>query len=233
MTPKRVQMTKVRDMASIRPLKKVAPVQKTHITPAKNTTPAQLQPHISKLQQEAAQFREVVMMAIEDLAHPVTVAEVQKHVGMELNKEFNQPRIRFAFDALLADGRLLARLETDDERRLRFDGARPIAGKAILYYPASLADHVPERTKVEVVAGTKLTGRGDWSTGSKKRKPAIRKPDVAASGAKPNTGSLTGMPSLDAMEMLIEKIVEARHADLIKELNETKAQLEKVKSILS
>lgn len=222
-------MTKIRDMATIRPLKKATPMRITTTPVPKQATPIQLQPHINKLQQEAAQFREVVLMAIEDIAHPVTVAEVQKHVGQELNKEFNQPRIRYAFDALLADGRLQARLETDAERELRFDGAKPIAGKAILYYPTSLADHVPERTVAQVVSGSKLTGRTNWSTGAKK---TVKKKVSAARGTNIPTGSLAGILDTQALDFMIEKIVAARHADLIQELEETKARLAKIKNML-
>lgn len=226
MTPKRVQMTKVRDMATISHLRKVTPV---NTVSKPNIVPPQLRPAIEQKQAQAAEFREIVLMAIESLAHPVTVAEVQKYVGMELNREFNQPRIRAAFDALLQEGRLVSRLETKKERELRFGGQRPIASQAILYYPTSLGSEVPPRTKTVVVDGATLTGRGNWSTGTKRSK-AKRS---AARGISQPAGSLTGLPNMDAINILIEKVVEARHADLIKELNETKAQLEKVKSILS
>lgn len=222
-------MTKIRDMATIRPLKKATDMRITTATPTKRTLPAPLRAHIEKGKQEAAQFREVVLMAIEDLAHPVTVAEVQKHVGMELNKEFNQPRIRYAFDALLADGRLHARLETSEERILRFNGARPIAGKAVLYYPASLADHVPERTKPQVVEGSTLTGRTNWSTEAKK---TAKKKTVAARGSNIPAGQPTGALNNEALDFMIEKVIAARHADLIQELAETKARLEKIKQML-
>jgi hypothetical protein len=176
---------------------------------------------LMKRKAEADKFRSIVFDAIVELGQPVTVAEVQAHVGYELNREFNQARIRYAFDALVAEGKLIHRKETPEERALRFNGRQPMAGAAELYYPAHISGRVPARTVVSVVAGLELTG------------PLVRhgrKP-----GVKNKKSTTSAKPMFDglAFDMLVEKLVAARHADLVKENTSLRAQLAEIRKLIS
>jgi hypothetical protein len=176
-----------------------------------------------KRKREADEFRSIVFDAILEIGQPVTVAEVQAYVGQELNREFNQPRIRYAFDALVLEGKLIHRKETAQERVLRFNGRTPVAGAAELYYPAHISGIVPARTAVSVVPGVELTG----PLGARGRKPGSKN---KSKHAKPSAGSVfDGL----AFDLLVEKLVEARHADLIAENTGLKKQLAEIRKLVS
>jgi hypothetical protein len=175
---------------------------------------------------EADEFRSIIFDAIVELGQPVTVAEVQAHVGYELNREFNQARIRYAFDALVVEGKLVHRKETPEERTLRFNGRQPMAGAAQLYYPAHISGRVPARTVVSVVAGVELTGplkrRG--------RIPGTRNKTVKAQPrVRTSRDGFSGL----AFDHLVEKLVEARHVELIKENTSLRAQLAEIRKLIS
>lgn len=181
---------------------------------------------LMKRKLEADEFRSIVFDAIVELGQPVTVAEVQAHVGYELNREFNQARIRYAFDALVVEGKLVHRKETPEERALRFNGRQPMAGAAQLYYPAHISGRVPARTVVSVVAGIELKGpqvrRG--------RKPGAKSKTAKAQPvARTSRDGFSGL----AFDHLVEKLVEARHAELIKENSSLRAQLAEIRKLIS
>lgn len=193
---------------------------------------------VSTRSANAKAFREIVLQGMIELGQPVTISEVQKYVGIELNKEFNEPRIRYAFEGLINDGLLVQRLETDEERAIRFNGRKVFAGNATLYYPRALADVVPPRTVAVVAPGTGLTGRvTPWGRqpGTKNRKKT-RSRAIASTAARGTTPVVTGTPgaNLDkqALDFLIDRLVESRTADLKRELEETKAQLAKIRALL-
>lgn len=176
---------------------------------------------------DADEFRSIIFDAIVELGQPVTVAEVQAYIGYKLNREFNQARIRYAFDALVVEGKLIHRKETPEERTLRFNGRQPMAGAAQLYYPAHVSGRVPARTVVSVVAGVELTGPQKRRGG---RKPGTRSKTVQA---QPRVlTSRDGFSGL-AFDHLVEKLVEARHADLIKENTSLRAQLAEIRKLIS
>jgi hypothetical protein len=172
------------------------------------------------------------------LRQPVTISEVQKYIGLELNKEFNQPRVRYAFEGLIAEGKLVQRLETDAERALRFNGRKVFAGNATLYYPAVLGDTVPPRTVASIAPGIELIGRtAPWGRvpGAKNRKKT-RSRAISSRSARGATPEVTVTPGAtidtDALDFLVEKLVASRTQKLQHELDEARTQLAAIRSML-
>ena len=189
-------------------------------------------------QAQAKAFRDIVLGAMIQLRQPATISEVQQYVGRELNKEFNEPRIRYAFEGLIAEGKLVQRLETDAERALRFNGRTVFAGNATLYYPAILGDTVPPRTVASIAPGIELIGRTmPWGRvpGTKNRKKT-RSRAVASKSARGAAPKVTVTPGAtidtDALDFLVEKLVASRTQKLQHELDDARTQLAAIRSML-
>jgi len=180
--------------------------------------------------QKSAEFRERILRAMIDIAEPVTVSEMTTYIGRELQRELNDFTARDAMRTLAAEGKLAQRVETDDERRLRFNGKTVFAGNATLYYPTIFGDTVPTRTVVSIAPGIEIKGRTTaWgrpvgSTGKKR---------IAARGATPKVTGLTGRVDKDAMDFLIEKLVAERTKKLQHELEQARTQLAEIRKLLS
>lgn len=209
-------MTKVRDMATIRPLRKATAMKTATKT---RTLPVKLQQRIEQRQRDAAAFRDVVLMTIEDIGHPASALEIRAHLNSALNKDYNLERVRYALNALLSSGQVFSRTETDEERAIRFkDGSSPMARNAALY---STLNPVPARTE-PAVAGTELTGPTK-RRGRRKAQPAA---------ATPTTRQQL-QTTAEAIDFLIEKLVAERTRELQAELDEANLKLAKLRGLLS
>jgi hypothetical protein len=192
----------------------------TIATPVRSLPP-RLREHIQQKQRDAANFREIVLMAIDDLGFPAAAIEIKAHLNSELDKDYSLERVRYALSALLDTRTIFSRPETHAERSLRFvDGRKPLGHCADLY---SISNPVPERTQA-AVPGTEMTGptkkRGP-NKNTKKRTP------VAASVPQSQQAS-----TQDALDFLIGKLVEERTQEIQAKLTAAEAKLAKLRALL-
>jgi hypothetical protein len=176
---------------------------------------------IGQEQQRAkgAANREAVLRALGGLSQPVTVAEISASLAGVVDRT----SVRNALGPLAESGLVLHRKETAAERSLRFDGRQPMAAPAELYWLAARGP-VAERTVVEAVPGVTLTGP---------LKPMGRKP---GSKNKQRAGltrvKARAVTAIDlnaaSLDVLVEKLVEARHASLVAENSELRETVRRV-----
>jgi hypothetical protein len=231
-------MTKIRDFARVTPLKKATEKDAMHITQIEKPERVLSQGFISNLEKrkaDAKSFRDLVLIALDSLGQPATVTEIQHHISTELNKEFSQPRIRYAVDALINEGLLSFRVETPGERELRFNGLTPLGNPATLYFPSEYGSTVPPRTVAVIVEGLALNGPNTGPRARKAKKvkiktePALYLEQKVQMGSAPVPGTTTDA----AVEYLLNRLVEERTADLRAELAEAQERLAQMKKLLS
>lgn len=188
-------------------------------TSSVRSLPPRLREHIQQKQRDAATFREIVLMTIEDIGFPAAAVEITAHLNKELDKDYSLERVRYALNSLLASGKIFSRQETHAERSLRFvDGRKAMGHYAELY---SLQNPVPTRTQAPV-PGTEMTGP------LKKRGPNKNKKRYVAAPVE-NQGMQSTQQALD---FLIGKLVDERTVELQARLNEANAKLEQMRALL-
>ena len=168
---------------------------------------------VQMLRHDAAMtLRDLTLAAVAEHGQPMTVPEITAFLNQVLGTDYNEPRVRYGLDALVADKKLFTRKETAEERTLRGNGA-----KVTLNKPA-------------VVPGIILKGvdspRKPKEASTKKYKPrATTKEAVGVDRSMTETNA--------ALDFLIEKLVAERTADIQNQLNEANAKLEQFKKLLA
>lgn len=179
---------------------------------------------------KVTEFREQIIHAMVEIGEPATIHEIGKYLSRELGREIHDYTVRDSMRALAATGYVISRVETDEERELRFNGKKVFAANATLYYPSFYGDVVPPRMVASIAPGIEIKGHTKaWGrpAGSRNKKR------TAARGATRKVTGMTGALDKDALDFLVEKLVEARTKKLQHELNEARAQLAEIRKLLS
>jgi hypothetical protein len=185
---------------------------------------------VQMLRHDAAMtLRDLTLAAVAEHGQPMTVPEITAFLNQVLGTDYNEPRVRYGLDALVADKKLFTRKETAEERTLRGNGAKVTLNKpAVLYSTYSV---VPPRTEVEVVPGIILKG---VDSPRKPKEASIKKKYNPRATTKEAVGVDRSMTETNAaLDFLIEKLVAERTADIQNQLNEANAKLEQFKKLLA
>jgi len=215
-------MTKIREIARISPIKKVTAVP----TPPKKLNGANnpgFRAFLELRHSEATTLQDLTAAAVYEHEQPMTIVEIVAYLNKELGTSYSEQRIRYGLDALVKDGKLITRNETQEERKLRANGATPSSKLAVLYYRPN-SKGVPARTKVEVVPGVILKGV-DSPRAPYKKSPRASK-EVRTAPAV-----MTGLDQ-SALDFLIEKIVHERTAELRRQLDEANQKLARFRKLM-
>lgn len=181
-----------------------------------------LEPAYEKLRAKGRANRETVLRVLRGLEQPVTVTEI----AAALNDRLDQSSVRHALAALAEDSLVLHRKETATERSLRFDGRQPVSVPAELYWPADRGP-VADRTTAEAVPGVVLTGPLQ-PRGRKPGSKVVKRRATHVAGRSVTTLDLNAA----SLDVLVEKLVEARHASLIAENNELRETVRRVRGLV-
>ena len=169
----------------------------------------------------ATTLRDLTLAAVAEHAQPLTVTEITAFLNQELGTDYNEPRVRYGVEALVAENKLFTRTETTEERQLRGNGAKVTLNKpATLYSTYSV---VPPRTVCEVIPGVVLKGVDG---------PRPRKPKAEVETTK-SVKTRTPTSDNSALDFLIEKLVAERTQSLQKQLDEANEKLAQFKKLLS
>lgn len=180
-----------------------------------------------------------------DQAQPLTVPEIRElaiQAGLSAGYDkFEIALVRQFVNQLVADGLLSTRTETDAERLVRSNGKQTSGLNAALY---SAAEPVPARTQHVAVEGVRL------HTVDERRPKARKRGRPKGSKNRPKAAPLTaarlterfeeaGLPtqprvSADAstIELLIQKLVAERTADLTARLIQAQSRAEQAEARL-
>lgn len=179
-----------------------------------------LQAHVEEKQRQAASFRDLVYMTLEDIAHPVSVPELTTRIQEFLeNETLTKERVRYALNSLVASKKVFTRTETQEERELRFEKGKVMAAPAALY---SLHNPVPTRTQPAI---------GELLRGPQKRRGAKKRRVPAMPPAEKTRAQLQS--TAEAIDYLVDKLVSERTVELQQQLNEANAKLASMRALLS
>lgn len=179
-------------------------------------------------------LRETVFSTLTASSQPLTVTELTEAVSRLHEKAYVEAQIRLLVKELLAAGRITSRKETPAERQVRAGGKQVRSNLATLFWSGT--GFVPKRTVTEAVPGFSIFPDKPQQVSFKKyaykTKRHARKMDevelVDVSDAFPST-----QPSQNQIvDMLIEKIVAERTAELHQQLAAKEAELKKLKDFL-
>jgi len=206
-------------------------VTRTVTTQTPRKLNAALRRHVDQLSQTHVALRDIIEHAVLSFDQPLSVAEVTAYVNEQLGEMYDKATIRISLKELVSSGRLIGRVETQEERTLRAGGKPSTSRPATLYFDGQ-ADEVPARTVLEAVPGVTLQGPGRRGSGRPLRKPTVRqarskvagKPGRVTKTEARETVEPTGA-DMGAIEFLIEKLVAARTEELQAELSEARARL--------
>ena len=223
-------VTKIKDMARITPLK--ASVTQTistqdHPAGARNGANNPGFRKFLEIRHDASvTLRELTAAAIYEHEQPLTLVEVAEYLNTELGTDYSENRVRYGIDALVADGVLISRKETYEERQLRTTVGTATALPATLFYRPNPTGKVPARTVAEVIPGVTLKGA---LSGPRASAAGTRKTKVAKPVARPAAGGFDSA----AFDFLIEKLVTERTVELQKKLDDANAKLAAMKKLMS
>jgi hypothetical protein len=219
-------VTKIKDIARITPLKaSVTQTISTQDHPAagarNGANNAGFKKFLEIRHDASVTLRELTAAAVYEHEQPLTLVEIMEYLNRELGANYTEVRIRYGVDALVADGTLISRKETAEERKLRTTVGTPTATPATLFYRPNPSGKVPARTVAEVIPGVTLKGAvaGPRPRAAKPMKPAVQ----------PAAGGFDSA----AFDFLIEKLVAERTVELQKKLDDANAKLAAMKKLMS
>ena len=157
---------------------------------------------------------DLIELALVESNQPLTASELSHKLAQELQRDFDSNVVRVMLKELVSQGRVSTRVETSSERSTRAGGGRVRALHAMLFWAP--AGEVPERTVTEAVPGVTLSDRSGRPVGAKVKKKTVE--EVPASN--------------EVIDLLIERIVAERTADLTRRLEAAEAALVKIRSIV-
>jgi hypothetical protein len=162
--------------------------------------------------------------------------EITEVVSRVRGRAYDQTQIRLSVKQLIGAGRVSGRKETDAERLVRSGGRMPsgnVRSRAAELFWAP-AGTVPTRTVTEAVPGVTL-----YDSSSTPARKIYKKYKTKRDARKRNDVELVDVsqpfttPSQnEIVDMLIEKIVAERTADLAQQLAAKEAELQKLKDFL-
>lgn len=179
-------------------------------------TPHKLPDRLIELNKQRLENKQVlldlIVLALAESDQPLTVNEITEKLSQELKKEFDPNSLRVLLKELVAQDRVSTRVETSAERTVRAGGGKVRALHAMLYWAP--AGEVPKRTVTEVVSGITLNDKSGRIPGTKIKK---KSEDLPANN--------------DVIDLLIERIVAERTADLTRRLEAAEDALARIQQI--
>lgn len=211
-------MPKVKHIARFTTPVKLPTFSEATTTESKKNMPAHRLPdRLIELNKQRLENKNVLLdiieLALAESEQPLTVNEIAGKLSQELKKEFDPNSLRLLLKELVADNRVSTRVETSKERSVRAGGGKVRALHAMLYWAP--AGEIPERTVTEVVSGVKLNDRSGRIPGTKIKK---KSDDLPANN--------------EVIDLLIERIVTERTADLARRLEAAEDALARIRQIV-
>jgi hypothetical protein len=157
----------------------------------------------------------------------MTVGEIVEYLNSKAEgKTYRDVTLRPYVIQLVRMGKAFSRLEEPTERQVRAGGG--VFRKSVSATLYSTSNPVPARTVTEVVPGVILVEVQPWSK-KKKQKQSIEVELIEVDEPRPfHPGSTNN----DMVDYLIQKIVAERTAEIQKELDATKAELNRLRDFL-
>ena len=154
-----------------------------------------------------------IMDALGKFSEPLTTAEIAACMNLK-----NSSNVRPTILELMKLGLVFVREETAEERSARA-GGRPVR-RGMAAYLHSTSNPVPSRTTAELVPGVTFIDRTGipWTKTKKEKKQS----------SLPTTDVSQGQ----MIDYLVQKIVDERTAEIQKELDATKAELQRLRDFL-
>ena len=154
-----------------------------------------------------------IMDALGKFSEPLTTAELAACMNLK-----NSSNVRPTILELMKLGLVFVREETAEERSARAGGKPVRRGMAAYLHSTSIP--VPSRTTAELVPGVTFIDRAGipWTKTKKEKKQS----------SLPTTDASQGQ----MIDYLVQKIVDERTAEIQKELDATKAELQRLRDFL-
>jgi hypothetical protein len=190
------------------------------------TIPPQLAPFIEQRKITGRNTRELADFVLNAVNEPITALEATNLMAQLAERKYDYKYVSKILKELVANGRAVARVETDTERSTRANGRLTKGYNGMLYIgTADGSKYVPARTTAVLVPGVELGNSSSSSikynyTYEKKTKRKYKKRAVNPAGLPSKSKSLTG----DINE-LVEQLIEARTSKLQSKLDRIAAIL--------
>ena len=154
-----------------------------------------------------------IMDALGKFSEPLTTAEIAACMNLK-----NSSNVRPTILELMKLGLVFVREETAEERSARA-GGKPVR-RGMAAYLHSTSSPVPSRSTAELVPGVTFIDRAGipWTKTKKEKKQS----------SLPTTDASQGQ----MIDYLVQKIVDERTAEIQKELDATKAELQRLRDFL-
>lgn len=154
-----------------------------------------------------------IMDALGKFSEPLTTAEIAACMNLK-----NSSNVRPTILELMKLGLVFVREETAEERSARA-GGRPVR-RGMAAYLHSTSNPVPSRSTAELVPGVTFVDRTGipWTKTKKEKKQS----------SLPATDASQGQ----MIDYLVQKLVDERTAEIKKELDATKAELQRLRDFL-
>lgn len=154
-----------------------------------------------------------IMDALGKFSEPLTTAELAACMNLK-----NSSNVRPTILELMKLGLVFVREETAEERSARA-GGKPVR-RGMAAYLHSTSSPVPSRSTAELVPGVTFIDRAGipWTKTKKEKKQS----------SLPTTDASQGQ----MIDYLVQKIVDERTAEIQKELDATKAELQRLRDFL-
>jgi DNA-binding transcriptional ArsR family regulator len=136
------------------------------------TTDKKLNPYILQKIAGFRKFQEDIELILHEARQPLSVHEITVAASNQLNRKVEPELVRRALQRLENAGLVSSRVETANERELRYSGATPRSYPARLYAPGKT---VPARTIASVVPGAEFKKIEHRPGGRKRGKTAAKK----------------------------------------------------------
>lgn len=169
--------------------------------------------HVKKEPVSLSSAQSKIMDALGKFSEPLTTAEIAACMNLK-----NSSNVRPTILELMKLGLVFVREETAEERSARA-GGRPVR-RGMAAYLHSTSNPVPSRSTAELVPGVTFIDRTGipWTKTKKEKKQS----------SLPTTDVSQGQ----MIDYLVQKIVDERTAEIQKELDATKAELQRLRDFL-
>lgn len=201
---------------------------------ARFTTPVDITKQVGPEQtyKELSVHQKLVLAALNSTSQPLAMSEIVAYLNSKSdNKKFRDGNVRPYVLELIGMGTVFSRSEMPGERQVRAGGGTFRKSLSATLY--STKNPVPTRTQTEAVPGVVLVDNTGipWS----KTKPWSKKKNEKQS-TKEKTSKVepasSNMNQNDMVDYLVQKLVDERTSDIRKELEATKAELQRLRDFL-
>lgn len=201
---------------------------------ARFTTPVDITKQVGPEQthKELSIHQKLVLAALNSTSQPLAMSEIVAYLNSKSdNKKFRDGNVRPYVLELIGMGKVFSRSEMPGERQVRAGGGTFRKSLSATLY--STKNPVPTRTQTEAVPGVVLVDNTGipWS----KTKPWSKKKNEKQS-AREKTSKVepasSNMNQNDMVDYLVQKLVDERTSDIRKELEATKAELQRLRDFL-